>query len=249
MLRHKRESIEWLEFELFQDFGAIVHASFLRHGGVSPLPYNTLNVGGGTGDTEQNIQANRALIQKVLGCSSLVGGHQVHGARVVEVPFGIEGDQCDGLLTRQPDLGLLIKHADCQAAIFYDPTLNVIGNVHAGWRGNVQNIYREAINELQRWFGCKPENIFVGISPSLGPCCAQFINYKTELPESFLEFQTKPFYFDLWEVARQQLMEAGILPHHLEIAKICTQCNSQDYFSHRREKPSGRHATVIAIKR
>lgn len=248
MLRHKRESIEWLEFELLQGFSSLAHASFLRHGGVSPAPYNSLNVGGGTGDDAQNIQVNRERIQKLLACSSLIGGHQVHGSTVVEVPLRPGNDQCDGLLTRAKDIGLLIKHADCQAAIFYDPVLNVIGNVHAGWRGNVQNIYHEAVQQMTKLYGSKPENLLVGISPSLGPCCAQFVNYETELPRAFWEYQVRPFYFDLWQISFQQLVKAGVLPDHIQIASICTCCSQDDCFSYRRDKPTGRHATVVSLK-
>ena len=248
MLRNKRESIEWLEFEIFQEFPQIAHAIFLRHGGVSLTPYHTLNVGGGTGDDKEHIQVNRSRIQKIMQCSSLVGGHQVHGVEVREAPFETEDEKCDGLMTSKEDVGLLVKHADCQAAIVYDPLQNVIANVHAGWRGNVQNIYRATVRQLESRFGSKPENLIIGISPSLGPCCAQFINFATELPPSFLEFQVKPLYFDFWEISRKQWKQAGVLPHHLQIAGICTFCNQEDYFSYRREKTTGRHATVILKK-
>ena len=250
MLRQKRDNIEWLEFELFQQFPAVRHAIFLRHGGVSAAPYHTLNMGGGTGDDADRIQMNRNLMLQLLECASLASGHQVHGSTVLEAPLNEDEPQtCDGLFTKKCDIGLVIKHADCQAAIFYDPVENVIANVHAGWRGNVQNIYHAAIDQLKKQYGCRPENLFVGVSPSLGPCCAQFINYQTELPASFLKYQVRPLYFDLWEIGRDQLLEAGVLPHHLQMAEICTRCNPQDYFSHRREKPTGRHATVITLKK
>jgi polyphenol oxidase len=248
MLRNKRESIEWLEFEIFQDFPQIAHAIFLRHGGVSPAPYHELNLGG-AGDDQHHIHVNRSRIKKIMECASFVGGHQVHGADVREVPFEIADDEkCDGLFTSKENVGLMIRHADCQAAIIYDPIENIIANVHAGWRGNVQNIYQAAALRLKSRFGSKPENLIVGITPSLGPCCAQFINFETELPRSFWEYQIKPLYFDLWEISRRQWLDAGVLPHHLQIACICTFCNKSDYFSYRRDKPTGRHATIIQKK-
>lgn len=247
MLRNKRESVEWLEFELFQEFPQVSHAVFLKHGGVSQAPYHSLNVGGGTGDDFSAIKANRLFLNQIMKCSTLVEGHQVHGRDLREVPFQGE-DQCDGLYTAQAGIGLLIKHADCQAAIVYDPTQNVIANVHAGWRGNVQNIYESTVSVLQKRYGCKAENLYVGISPSLGPCCAQFINYKTEIPEHLWGFQIKPFYFDLWEMARKQWTESGVLSSHIQIAGICTCCNQDDYFSYRRDKITGRHATIILKK-
>jgi polyphenol oxidase len=247
MLRKKNGSLEWLEFELFQEFPNLRHAIFLRHGGVSEGPYASLNAGGGSGDDHQSIESNRETIRRLLGCSKLVGSKQVHGKLVETVPFTKELVECDGLITNQKDMGLFIKHADCQAAIMYDPVQGALGCIHAGWRGNVQNIYAEAIKKMEIDFGSKPENILVGVSPSLGPCCGEFVNYRAELPEEFLPFQIKPLYFDLWEIGRSQLIKAGILPHHIEIASICTRCNPDDYFSYRREKASGRHATVAVL--
>jgi hypothetical protein len=219
MLKNKSGSIEWLEFEIFQDFPQIAHAIFLRRGSCSA--------------------------KEVMQCSSLVGVTQVHGAQVRDAAQVTPDEKCDGLITSQEDVGLLIRHADCQAAIVYDPVQNVIANVHAGWRGNVQNIYQETVSRLKKDFGSKPENLIVGISPSLGPCCAQFINFATELPASFLEFQVRPLYFDLWAIARRQWEQAGVLPHHIQIASICTCCNPQDYFSYRREKATTNHSTII----
>ena len=248
MLRKKRGSLEWLEFDLFQEFPDIKHAVFLRHGGVSEGPYSSLNVGGGTEDDADKIKLNRSKIKKHLGCEKLISGKQVHGTQIKLAPLDPEDEECDGLITQKKETGLMIKHADCQAVIFYDPIEKAVGCIHAGWRGNVQNIYREAIAKMNHLFGCKPQNLFVGISPSLGPCCSQFIHFAKEIPQKFWFFQVKPLYFDLWEMARTQLLEAGILPHHLEVAPICTCCNPADFYSYRRDKPTGRNATVICYK-
>jgi hypothetical protein len=248
MLRKKRGSLEWLEFELLQEFADVRHAVYLRQGGVSEGPYHSLNVGGGTGDDETNINLNRSKIKKHLGCKHLVSGKQVHGIQIELAPLDPENEECDGLITKEKLAGLFIKHADCQAVIFYDPIKKALGCVHAGWRGNVQNIYVQAIAKMCHLFGTKPENLFVGISPSLGPCCSQFIHFEKEIPQKFWSFQIKPFYFDLWEIARSQLLEAGILPHHLEIAPICTCCNPADFYSYRRDKLTGRNATVACLR-
>ncbi len=247
MLRKKRGSLEWLEFDVLQEFPEVRHAVYLRHGGVSEGPYTSLNVGGGTGDDEGRINLNRAKIKKHLGYKKLVSGRQVHGIQVELAPLEKGNEECDGLITKEKAVGLFIKHADCQAVIFYDPIEKVVGCIHAGWRGNIQNIYGQAIAKMRRVFGSKPENIFVGISPSLGPCCGQFINYEKEIPRQFWSFQIKPLYFDLWEMARSQLLEAGILAHHLEIAPICTCCNTADFYSYRKDKPTGRNATVVCL--
>ena len=141
----------------------------------------------------------------------------------------------------------MIKHADCQAAIFYDPVHKALANVHCGWRGNVKNIYRVAVQKMKFTFGTNPKDLLVGISPSLGPDHSEFIHYQTEWPEEFWRFQVRPNYLDLWAIARDQLEQCGLLPHHIEVAGICTFANPQDFFSHRRDKITGRHATVAML--
>lgn len=246
MLRKKKESIEWLEFEHLQHEGDISHGIFLRSGGVSTAPFASLNAGGKAGDTKENIAENCKRIRAILGINDLFSGEQVHGDKVAVAPSS-DALICDGLITQKPGLGLMINHADCQAALLYDPVKKIVANIHAGWRGQVQNIYGKAVEQLAT-MGCKPQDLLVGICPSLGPCCAEFQHYKQELPESFWEYQVRPFYFDLWQIAKEQLLCSGILPHHLQIARICTKCHADEFFSYRREKTTGRNGTVIALK-
>ncbi len=249
MLRKKWENVEWLEFELFQDIPGLVHGVFLRHGGFSEGPYASLNAGGGSEDDPEAIRRNWEKIRAAVGIADIISGYQRHGTHIAVIPTQDEAEleNCDGLITRQQGKALLVKHADCQAAIFYDPIHRAIANLHVGWRGNVQNIYQVAVDLLCRTVGSKPENLLVGISPSLGPEASEFKNYQVELPASFLPFQFKPTYFDLWAISRSQLEACGILPHHLEIASICTYSHPEDFFSYRREKKSGRHATVVGL--
>lgn len=245
MIRKKRDGIEWLEFELLQEIPGLVHAIFLRQGGHSQAPFSSLNVGGGSGDNPEIIKKNRQKICRVLGVEELVSGKQCHGKAIHHLKGDEEVGECDGLLTQEKRRPLIIKHADCQAAIFYDPKNHALANIHCGWRGNVQNIYKETVDLMQKQIGSKPENLLVGISPSLGPQHAEFKNYKTELPESFWEFQERPTYFNLWEISRRQLLDAGVLAHQIEIASLCTFAHPEDYFSFRRDqRVTGRHATV-----
>lgn len=248
MIRKKQGEIEWLEFELLADIPGLVHGVFLRHGGVSKGPYCSLNVGGRIGDDPKNIAENRRRILRTLGIETWVSGKQVHSDGVACVKNANQnvGD-CDGLVTDQKDIGLMIKHADCQAAIFYDPINHAIANVHSGWRGQVKNIYRATIQKMMKAFGSRPEDLLVAISPSLGPDRAEFINYKVELPEEFWRFQIRPQYFDLWAIARYQLESAGVLPKHIEIAGICTHTDTNDYFSFRRDKVTGNNATLVML--
>jgi YfiH family protein len=248
MIRKNKGELEWLEFELLADIPDLVHGIFLRHGGVSQGPYYSLNIGGGTGDDSKKIAENRRRIFEALNIKQWVEGKQVHGNGVAFVEDSHQRvGECDALITIKKGIGLMIKHADCQAAIIYDPIHRAIANVHSGWRGNVKNIYGTVVQKMRSRFRSNPKNLLVGISPSLGPTQAEFINYRLELPEEFWEFQVSPYHFDLWAIARFQLEESGILPHHIEIAEICTYTQERDYFSYRRNKTSGRNATCVML--
>ena len=86
--------------------------------------------------------------------------------------------QADAMITDVPGMGLMIKQADCQAVILFDPRKNVIANVHCGWRGNVKNILGRVVHLMEQRFHCKAEDLVAAIGPSLGPCCAEFITYR-----------------------------------------------------------------------
>ncbi len=255
MIRRNNGNIEWLEFELFSQEAHLTHGVFLRHGGVSTGSYSSLNVVTGTGDNLLNVQENLRRIHHSLNVERLITADQVHGHEVQHVLEPKEQfSECDGLFTNQKNWGLVIAHADCQAAIFYDPIHHAIANVHAGWRGQVKNIYQEIVNKMRHAFHSKPEDLLVGVSPSLGPENSEFIHFRKELPEEFWSFQVKDTYFNLWAIARHQLQACGILPHHIQIAEIDTFATPQDFFSYRREKKTGRtekitgcHGTVAAL--
>lgn len=239
--------IQWLTFDLLLNCPRLIHGVFLRHGGVSEGPFSSLNFSSFQGDSPENVALNRQRAFKALGIEKVVSIHQCHGARIIEATLEHE-EKGDALTTDQPDLGLLITHADCQAAIFYDPVQHALAVVHCGWRGSVQNVYRKTVEWMKQRYGSQSENLLVGISPSLGPKAAEFRLFQSELPEIFWPFQVKPTYFDFWEISRWQLKESGVLPHHIEIAGICTLSNPHDFFSYRRLKASGRHGTLAAIR-
>src|SRR5690348_16347680 len=235
MIRKQKDAIEWLEFELLSDIPALSHGVFLRHGGICTGPYKSLSVGRANEESDlDEVAENLSRIKSILNIDHLLSGHQMHGKGIalVDAPRS-QIPNCDALLTCRSDLGLMIRHADCQAAIFYDPIHHALATVHCGWRGNVQNIYSAVVTAMQRHFSSRTENILVGISPSLGLEHAEFIHFRAELPEEFWPYQIKPTYFDLWSIAKMQLETAGILPHHIEIASICTYANEEDFFSFR----------------
>jgi polyphenol oxidase len=243
-------------FENLSKVPGLVHGVFTRHGGVSEPPYHTLNTALNNGDSQEAVLTNLLRVKKALGIQKLASSRQVHGDTIQMVDDGsfIRGENgadlavpipCDALATRLRGIGLMIRIADCQALFLVDPVERIVANIHCGWRGSVIELPIKAVHFLKEQFGCNPENILAAVSPSLGPCCAEFINYRRELPSSFLQYQVKPEYFDFWEITRQQLIGAGVRPEHIEIAGRCTVCESDHFFSYRGEHTTGRMAAVI----
>lgn len=253
-MEHKKSgSVEWLEFDLLQGL-PLRHGVFLRNGGFSHGSYKSLNVSYDVGDDAENVRRNIEVVQELmqepkLSHAKLKWANQCHGKNIASITHSSPDEtvNCDALTTSNAEIGLMIKHADCQAAIIYDPMQNAISVVHSGWRGSVQNIYAETIERMKKAYGSKPENLLVCISPSLGPLSAEFINYKHELPEKFWDFQIKPDYFDFWAISEDQLKNCGVLLNHIEIMRIDTFENREDCFSFRRDKVTGRHATVAVL--
>ena len=153
----------------------------------------------------------------------------------------------DGMVTQEKEVALLVRHADCQGTLFYDPIRHALAAVHCGWRGSVQNIYQKTIEKMKGLYGTDPADLIVCIGPSLGPEHAEFKNYKEELPKHFWDFQVRPTYFDFWEISRWQLEEEGIPEEQIEIAEICTYANDKDFFSYRRNQSTPHHGTLAAL--
>jgi polyphenol oxidase len=231
----------------------VVHGFFTRQGGVSPGAYQSLNVSVAVGDRQDLVAANVRRMQQALGLTALASAAQVHGGNAAVVTAADQGrladiPAVDVLITTVPGLGLLIKQADCQAVMLYDPVQRVVANVHCGWRGNVQNILGETVSRVGNRFGSIPADLYAAVGPSLGPCCAEFRNFPRELPEPLWTYQVRPTYFDLWQLSRDQLVAAGLNPDRIDVAGRCTLCEARDFFSYRRDRVTGRQGAVIALR-
>ncbi len=227
----------------------LAHGAFPRQGGTSPAPWDSLNVGLAVGDAVTRVAANRDLIRRALGLPHLVAARQVHGDRVAVVRKAPETDLdgVDALVTDVPGLGLMVQQADCQAVLLFDPANRAVGIAHSGWRGSVANIIAKTVATMTATYGSEPMQLRAAVSPSLGPCCGEFVNHHRELPAAFRAFEVRPNHFDFWAVSRMQLGEAGLRPENISVAGVCTVCDHR-FFSYRRDGTTGRNASVIGLK-
>jgi len=243
----------YLQFPRLLGHKQLVHAVFTRHGGVSAPPYNTLNTGHNTGDQPKRVRLNLEIIKEAIGARHLIFMNQVHGREMLILRQGSseepeETTTADAVITDIPDLAVMVQQADCQGVILFDPTKRVVANVHCGWKGNTCNILGSVVTRMRSDFECKESDLIAAIGPSLGPCCAEFITHQQIFPEKFRRFMVRENYFDLWEISRGQLLEAGLKGENIEVAGICTRCKTSQFYSYRAEGVTGRFATVAMLK-
>ncbi len=249
-------SIPFYRFNLLSRFSELEHIVFTRQGGVSLPPFASLNVSYDTGDETWRVRENLHRIRNATDCSSFIYARQSHSSNLVVLSqyphfdprenYPLHGK--DGFFSHLPGLLMMIKVADCQAIVLYDPTKKVAGIIHVGWRGSVKNIVGKAIQLMVAQYNSKPSDIIAGVGPSLGPCCSEFRNWQEELPAKFSRFQVASNHFDFWAITQLQLIEAGVMRENIEIAGLCTKCHPEVFYSYRGEGKTGRFAVAIGIK-
>jgi polyphenol oxidase len=250
-----RQNCFLFQFEALNRFEGLTHAIGCRSGGSSLPPFDSLNLSVGVGDDPQAVAANRERMHGLTG-GVHVYTRQNHGTSVEVV--GRSAKQClekiqtvkapaDALITDVPGIRLLIQTADCQAVMLFDPQKRVVANIHCGWRGSAANIIGSTVHRMTRRFGCDPGQMTAAIGPSLGPCCAEFINYKEELPQPLWRFRVGRDHFDFWQISRSQLVAAGLPDGHIHAAAMCTRCNPTLFFSYRAARRTGRFAALIGL--
>lgn len=237
----------------------LVHAVFTRLGGVSRGPFATLNTGHTVGDDEAAVAENHARVYRYLGLSAdqVTTAHLVHSNRVTVISEAQAGQvvpATDGLATTTPGLALMLRFADCQPIILYDPTHHALALIHAGWRGVAQGIAARAVEAMGAAFGSEPPDLFVGLGPAIGPCCytvgddvAAAMGYALPDWRQAMQATAQGWRLDLSTANAQQLAAVGV--QHIEQSDLCTSCHNDLFFSHRADKGrTGRFAVVAYLQ-
>jgi purine-nucleoside/S-methyl-5'-thioadenosine phosphorylase / adenosine deaminase len=194
-----------------------------RRGGVSEGAFASLNLGLWTGDGAGNVRANRERVRALAGVSRLAQGRQVHGARVVVDAEDIE--EADGQVTTARGVAAIVLTADCLPVALAGP--GGVGMVHAGWRGLAAGVLEAGVTATQA--------VAAAIGPGVGPCCYEVGD------EVRAVFGTSERTLDLKAIARERLRAAGVEMIH--DCGLCTACDAERFFSHRRDRGvTGRQA-------
>lgn len=248
---------------LFEQSSAIAALPFIHHGffgrvgGASTGDFAGLNVSLSVGDDPELVRHNRAIVADAMGTSALQMLKQVHSAKVETISAPLPGTvEADAMVTATPGLALGILTADCTPILFVDPTAQVIGAAHAGWRGAVDGIIGNTIAAIVS-LGAKPENIIAAYGPTItGPnyeVGEQFRSDFLALHPSGKHHFTTPTdgqpHFDLPGFVEEQLKHAGV--QEIERVGGCTYGNPDRYFSHRyathQGTRTGRQIAVVSM--
>ncbi len=266
MIAEHQNGIPYLQFESFPNSGRIRHAVFTRQGGISPMPFASLNLSVSVPDEKQRVYANRRLAYGLYGrdTDTVVHAHLVHGSDVARVSPRDNGTwvkHVDGIITDDPGCALTMNYADCAPIFLYDPDHGAIGLGHAGWMGSTRDLPGAMVQAMAEAFASDPAKLIAGIGPCIGPCCyevgepvisqvlAAFTDGESLLlaaPQGKAGSDNGRPHFDLPEANRRNLERAGV--KSIELSGLCTACHTDLFFSHRAEKgKTGRFGTIFIL--
>ncbi len=249
------QGVTWLSFLALEETGMVSHAFSTRMGGVSKGSFATMNFSFTRGDDPEDVRENYKRMAQALevDMDRMVVTWQTHTTNVrlvSENDFG-KGVVCDrdyrdvdGLITNIPGVTLVTFFADCVPLYFLDKKNKAIGLSHSGWRGTVNRMGQVTLDRMKEAFGTDPKDVIACIGPSICQDCyevgpevieqfrAAFASHHHE--KLFYEKPNGKYQLDLWEANRIILSEAGVPQEQISVTDICTFCNPDLLFSHRR---------------
>ena len=247
------EMLPILEFPMLAQCACVKHGFTTRAGGVSDGEWGSLNLSFTRGDDEAAVRENFRRVAQAFGVAQeqIVCSMQTHTTNVRRVTASDGGAgvtrplpwvDVDGLITNEPGVLLGTFYADCVPLYFADPVHHAIGLSHSGWRGTVARMGEVTLQAMADAFGSRPQDVLCAIGPSI---CQSCYEVSADVAEQFqaafpgsgaaLLYPTTvgKYQLNLWEANRRVLLDAGVLPEHLQITDLCTCCNPHNLFSHR----------------
>lgn len=238
---------------IFHSFAQLIAAESTRHGGVSPAPFNSLNLGINTADEPANVDENRRRFFSAIGAGSFqfASAHQVHGTEVLPTSEPGRYHGYDALITNQPNLLIGVTVADCVPILIYDHQHQAVAAIHAGWRGTAGGIVTKTLLAMQARFATTPDNCYCYIGTCIDAC-----NFEVgpEVAEQFApavkraDHDTGKSFVDLKAANARLLRDFGIPQGQIDISPFSTVLTNENYFSYRAEAgQTGRMLAVIGI--
>ena len=244
-----------------KSFNNINHCFFTKNGGVSQGLYSSLNCGLGSDDKKENILKNLDIVSENIGMNTenLFTMNQTHSNKVVVVNNTnkhIKRVSADALVTNQKNIVLSVLTADCVPLLIYDEVNQIIGSVHAGWKGALGGIIENTFNEILKIN--KNGKINVAVGPCIGvnnyevgqDFYERFIQESIKNKNFFLLSKKDKLLFDLRKYVNSKFEELKV--NHVENIDFDTFSENKNFFSFRRsklagEKDYGRCISVISL--
>lgn len=242
----------------WQEEKGLLHGFLGRCGGTSTGPFASLNLSFRVGDDPRAVKDNFCDMKKAVGVhdARIVTMKQVHGDHIVEVRDDQlkEAGEADGMITDQPGIFLGVLTADCVPLLFAVRGQKLVAAVHAGWRGTLAGISVKLLERLAQGYGVAPGSVEVALGPAIGGCCYEIgddvarplVERWGSAAESSLKKSGTKHLLELRKLNRSILIHAGIPPEQIHEVGPCTSCESDKFFSYRREqKETGRQISFI----
>ena len=244
IITRKKGTLEYLTAEGI----SASHCFTTRLGGVSEGVLASMNIAIKEGENAENVERNLAILADALDfrLDDMICTRQTHSDIVRMVTkgdhisiFHRDYPECDGIVTNDPGVALVIFTADCTPLLFHDPVTGAVGAAHAGWRGTAADIGGKTVKAMVDAFGCDPQNIRAAIGPNIGQCCFET---DADVPEAMIDALGEEarahirqaghkYYVNLKEINACFLRRAGV--EHIEISTDCTACQPDRFWSHR----------------
>ena len=258
MQRVNVDGLVFYQFELLARRAKVVHGLFTRRGGVSEPPWSFLNLSRSTGDRLEAVTENNRRLLAAVGLKpeQTVSAWLNHGDHVAVVGpqhLGTALRDTDAMISATPGLTLSMRFADCVPVLFHAAARGVIGIAHAGWPGVAANIVGVTVRAMSDAFGCRPRDVWAGIGPAIRVECYAFGRDLAQrviaaCPPGVPVVVPQPdgsVHLDLIAAVKSQLDAAGV--GDVEDSGICTACHTDEWFSHRVEKKTGRFGVVLGL--
>lgn len=244
-----------LKFPLLEQLTGIEHIFTTKEGGVSKGDYATMNISFTRGDDREAVLENYRRIAAIfdVALEDIVCSHQTHTTNVKRVTREDGGkgvilerdyEDVDGLITNEKNLVLCTMYADCVPLYFVDVKHEAIGLSHSGWKGTAGQMGKRTLERMAEEFGTEPKDVYAVIGPSICMDCyevsSDVIDEFTkvfsveEMKQICYQKANGKYQLDLWKANEIILLNAGVLKEHIEVTRLCTCCNSDRMFSHRK---------------
>ena len=222
-----------------------------RHGGISLPPYDSCNLATHVGDDAQAVASNRAILATDLKLpTEPIWLKQVHGIQAIVAQPQQINCVADATYTNQVGAICVVLTADCLPILFCDRHGTAVAAAHAGWRGLAEGILEATLQHFQ----VPAQDILVWLGPAIGPQVfevgdevrAAFINRLPAAQAAFVPSHQGRWLANLYQLAHQRLSQQGVT--HIYGGDFCTYTDHQRFYSYRRDKVTGRMASLIWLQ-